>query len=123
MYIMHMGEIIKKRIEESGMRLGDVAKRVGKVRNTFYNWYNRDELPLEDVIKIGRAIKHDFSEDFPALFNQVSDPAQTYGGKVATEVSKCREELSMWKEKYFDLLEKHNHVLTNQLQKLFVPGQ
>lgn len=105
--MQHIGSIIEKVIRKEGHSLTDLSKAVGVNRRTLYNWFQQPRLSDEIVIRIGQTIKHDFSPEFPEKFV----PGDFY---VACDLSFRKQELNKWKEKYIDLLERYNLLLTLQ---------
>jgi hypothetical protein len=102
---LHQGEILEKVIRRTGPSLTDLSKLMNVNRRSIYNWFLQQRLKPEIIIKIGRAIGHDFSVEFPGLF--VSDDFKV---DAPTE-SKSENNLDVWKEKYIDLLERYNFIL------------
>lgn len=102
---IHQGDIIERVIRRQGHSLTDLAKLTGVNRRSIYNWFLQPKLKPENIIKIGQAIHHDFSVEFPGQFVS-EDFAVPEKAKVATE-----ETFDAWKEKYIDLLERYNLLL------------
>jgi plasmid maintenance system antidote protein VapI len=102
---VHHGEIIEKVIRREGPSLTDLAKIMKVNRRSIYNWFMQQRLKPETIIRIGRAMKHDFSIEFPEQF--VSDDFRE------EPVIKGELEASFdgWKEKYINLLERYNTLL------------
>ena len=93
----HRGEIIKKAIEDSGLSVVKVASLSGVPRATIYTIFDQDNPKLDHVIKIGKALRHDFSESFPELSKN-------------TTLQQDDENLT-WRLKYYELMEKHMALL------------
>lgn len=106
----HQGNIIEKIIRREGHSLTDVAKALGVNRRSIYNWFLQPRLKPEIIIRIGQAVSHDFSIEFPALFVSADFNAAT--------ADAMPEEINIWKEKYLDLLERYNFLLEHQQRKL-----
>lgn len=106
----HNGEIVEKVIRREGHSLTDLAKITGVNRRSIYNWFLQPRLKPEIIIRIGRAIKHDFSVEFPGEFlpEDFVVPAEV---KSAAN-DEDDETLNVWKEKYIDLLERYNYLLS-----------
>src|SRR5687768_16698782 len=106
--MQHRGEIIKKAVNESGYKKSQLAIRLGVKRGTVYNYFDRPDVSLDIVLKIGKIIHHDFSKDITELKN--------YKQAEDTPVSKDpdqnpRYDADYWKDKYYSLLEIHNELL------------
>lgn len=102
----HGGKIVWKAIEESGLTLTKIIKASKVPKSTFYRIKDQIQPKLDHIIKIGKAIGHDFSKDFPEL----TTPALT------------EEENLTWKFKYFEILEKYT-VLLEQKEKYGKKGK
>ncbi|MHB1278786.1 MAG: hypothetical protein ACYC1Q_10340 [Bacteroidia bacterium] len=88
---------MEKRIKESGMTKTEVAKRVGRSRNQLNNWLEEDQLGFEKIVKIGYAIRYDFSNDFPEVeaFKSMAileEPAGEYN-----RLNECLSQVEYWK--------------------------
>lgn len=104
----HSGAIVEKVIRREGHSITDLAKLTGVNRRSIYNWFLQPQLKPEIIIKIGQAIKHDFSVEFPTQFiseDFIVDPRSFLGAENL-------EKLDVWKEKYLDLMERYNLLLT-----------
>ncbi len=108
----HNGEIVEKVIRREGHSLTDLAKITGVNRRSIYNWFLQPRLKPEIIIRIGRAIKHDFSAEFPGQFapEDFVTPAEVKSPTTALD----DETLDVWKEKYIDLLERYNYLLSEK---------
>lgn len=106
----HYGEIVEKVVRREGHSLTDLAKITGVNRRSIYNWFLQQRLKPEIILRIGRAIKHDFSIEFPREF--VPDDFKVETKAELSLNTDDREEVNVWKEKYIDLLERYNLMLT-----------
>lgn len=107
----HQGNIIEKVIRREGHSLTDLARSAGVNRRSIYNWFLQPRLKPEIIIKIGQAISHDFSVEFPAQFISADF------AKDGASADAVPEEFNMWKEKYLDLLERYNFLLKHVKQR------
>jgi len=99
----HRGEIIKKRIHESGLAVSLISKRTGISVATIYRMYHSADASLDHLVKIGKAIKWDFKEDIPDL----RDP-------------EAQENLN-WKLKYMELSEKYIKLMEEKVAYIPAP--
>jgi len=115
---IHRGALLQQYVEESGLSVTQLTKRVGYSRSSYYNHINDANLPIDILLKYGKVIKHDFFVDFPELMSNVlyephTDFASLSNAETIEEAIKQRD---TWKEKYFELLEKY-HLLKEKLEK------
>jgi lambda repressor-like predicted transcriptional regulator len=111
--MVHQGDVIERIIRRQGHSLTDLARLTGVNRRSIYNWFLQPRVRPENIIRIGQAIHHDFSAQFPDQFVSedflpVDDQAKIVDDKI-----------DVWKEKYVDLLERYNLLLriaTGELQ-------
>lgn len=113
--LIHQGEKIEKVIRRTGPSLTDLAKLMNVNRRSIYNWFMQKRLKPEIIIRIGRAIGHDFSVEFPGLF--ISDDFKVEAAKE----SESENNITAWQEKYIDLLERYNDLLELKEQRLLSP--
>jgi predicted transcriptional regulator len=105
---MHRGEILKKAIQRSPYSITTIAKRLGKVRETLYNWFENPDLDIERMLEIGQIIGYDFSHDLESDLLQLkvlSEPKSDYG-----KLQKCEVELKECMRKMIDLLSENNRL-------------
>src|SRR5688572_9959087 len=53
--MIHQGKTLKQQIKLSGRKVDAVAKDVGVVRTTIYDWYKEEVLPAETLEKLKAA--------------------------------------------------------------------
>lgn len=94
---------MKKAVIESGIKVTHLAKAIHKDPKTIYNWYQLRNVPLDNLLEIGKFIKHDFADDIPEMRNFLLEKSQV-------EVD--------YKQKYIDLLEEHNILLKAKHEEL-----
>lgn len=103
--MQHRGEIVKKAVDESGYKKAQLARTMKIERKTLYNYFDRADLAIDTILKIGKIIHYDFSEDIKELRNirpMVEERAvPLYSGQDA----------DFWKDKYLKLLEEYNGLL------------
>ncbi|MEJ7560761.1 MAG: hypothetical protein WKF66_20790 [Pedobacter sp.] len=104
--LQHRGQIVEKVIRRKGTSLTDLAKVMKVNRRTLYNWFKQRNLKQETIVRMGFAMNHDFSVEFPDLL--ISEDF-----KVKSPVQlKVDSKGDDWKEKYIDLLERYTSLLT-----------
>ena len=113
----HQGDVIERIIRRQGHSLTDLARLTGVNRRSIYNWFLQQRLKPENIIKLGQAINHDFSQQFPDQF-----VPEDFVGKTVN-VETVAEPLDQWKEKYIDLLERYNLLLRISSGELQLPGK
>ena len=110
----HHGKIIEYRIRKNGYSISDLARSTHVNRRSVYNWFTQKQLKSNIIYRIGCALKHDFSEEFPELFTS-DDFKQIYTVKhpytYSNSINPNFDETEIWKNKYLGLLEKYNEVL------------
>ena len=107
--MQHKGEIVERAVRQSGFKLTEVAKRVGKSRRWMYDAFGNPDLSIDYVLQIGKVIHHDFTVDI----NELKGMKQSFK-EPASEYVREEETVDYWKNKYYQLLEKHNSLLEKQ---------
>jgi predicted transcriptional regulator len=105
--MIHRGEIVKKAIENSGISITQIAKRMKKSRQWVYDQFENPTVPIETVFLIGSIIQYDFSEEVRSL-NLLHEKKTIY--TKSSNNSTLETEIN-WKEKYYHLLEEHALLL------------
>jgi transcriptional regulator with XRE-family HTH domain len=109
---VHRGKIAEKAVRESGISLTSLAERLSVSRRTLYNYFLQQDLSIHTMLAIGKIIHVDFSKLLPKDGYIIPAP-QIF------EVNDSQPEKGQayWKDKYYTLLEKHNELLVQQLNK------
>jgi predicted transcriptional regulator len=110
--MQHRGEIIRKAVYNSGYTITDIAKGIGKSRKWMYLMFENSNVSLDVVLKIGKIIHYDFTEDIKEFshFLKTSTIQQT-------SIFKEEHSADYWKDKYLQLLEEYNALLKKQENK------
>lgn len=69
----HRGEIVKKVLTIQGVNLKSLSKQINMNRQTLYNQLEREDMFTPYILKIGEAIKYDFSKLIPELDEEMKD--------------------------------------------------
>lgn len=113
--MIHRGEIVEKAVRSSGTSITNLAKRLGKSRRHIYNLFNNSNVSWEMILEIGKIIHYDFGPDF-SEFSKIKE--YSTGGSEAQIISDSSENYNStdWKNKYFELLEKYNELMTKYIK-------
>lgn len=104
----HKGQIVETRVRASGMSISNVAKALNVNRQTLYNWFAEYDLEPYKILRVGKVIHHDFTEDFPKLINPLGSPAPA--NLESIESADCAKELNAVWAKYGAMAEKYFHL-------------
>jgi transcriptional regulator with XRE-family HTH domain len=123
----HYGEIIERTIRRNGYSISELARLMKVNRRSIYNWFNQPKFKPEIIFKIGCALKHDFSNEFPELFSSEEFQHAFNNSKLLNTalLSEEREKINYWKDKYINLLEEYNQILaisSNKINTLSYPS-
>lgn len=112
----HYGEIIEKVVRRNGYSISELARLAEVNRRSIYNWFNQQKLKPEVIYKIGCALRHDFSNEFPELFTSADfqQAFEIHKSVRAAAVVEEKERINYWKDKYINLLEEYNQLLTSK---------
>ncbi len=104
------GQVLATAVEASGLNKETVAAKAGYKRSSYYKHIKDPNLEYHILIAYGRALKHDFTEEFPDMPKYVlDDPQETYGKPITLD--EAIKQRDYWKDKYIDLLEKYNGLI------------
>jgi len=109
----HYGEIIERTIRRNGYSISELARLMKVNRRSIYNWFNQPKFKPDIIFKIGCALKHDFSNEFPELFSTEEFQNAFSNHKLLNSelLFEEREKINYWKDKYINLLEEYNQIL------------
>jgi plasmid maintenance system antidote protein VapI len=112
----HYGEIIERTIRRNGYSISELSRLMNVNRRSIYNWFNQPKFKTDIIFKIGCALKHDFSIEFPELFSSEEFQKAFNQKKFSAEVNVLEEmeKVNYWKDKYINLLEDYTQALSMQ---------
>ncbi|HIX26658.1 MAG TPA: helix-turn-helix domain-containing protein [Candidatus Barnesiella excrementigallinarum] len=57
---IHLGKLIKKKFNESGLTVNEFAQRINRSRTVVYNIFERESIDIKMLEEISRALNYDF---------------------------------------------------------------
>lgn len=108
--MQHRGEIVERAVRQSGYPLTKLVARLGKSRRWIYNAFENAQLPIDHILRIGKIIHHDFSDQIEELHIKPHQTEEPFDHPYA-----AGRDAEYWRTRYYDLLEKYNALLENRL--------
>jgi len=106
----HRGEILQNRLNvysnDSGISLSRIAEKAGYDQSTLYRHFAKHDLKLHIIQRYAKAIQYDFSEEIPEIKDLFVTTLNSEGDSHSA---------AHWKNKYIELLERHNKMLEEKL--------
>ena len=102
----HQGQIVRKVIKDSGYTKTFIAERMNMSRNTLHNKLGNSTLSAYFLYRLGKAIRYDFTKDFPEL-----KETDLYKDAFERPMVYETEELIQLHANYTKLLEEYNRLL------------
>lgn len=113
---IHRGKILQQLVDATRTNKSVIAERAGYSRASYYKHIQEPELEYRIITAYGKAIKHDFTKEFPEMPKYLlEEPDVSYSKDLTIE--DAREQIEYWKNKYVELLEKYNHLIEEQMKK------
>ena len=115
---LHHGQTIERIIRRNGFSITELARLTNVNRRSVYNWFNQRHLKPEIIYRIGAVINHDLSTVFPSLYQYdefIQQDLNTNEEEVETQ--ELNVEGNIWKDKYIELLERHNQLLLAHFER------
>ncbi|WGQ11152.1 helix-turn-helix transcriptional regulator [Pedobacter gandavensis] len=100
------GDVIE-RIVRKKIGISELSRKLQVSRTAIYNWFEYGQINLDTICKIGQAIDHDFTKEFPEEFAN----AQNSAADTPTENKDGANGVDYWINKYINLLEQYNDLL------------
>jgi hypothetical protein len=118
--LKNQGEIIQKEILKTGISVTAVAEKISMSRENLYKIFKRDKVDPYLILRIGKAINHDFSANFrdEEFANLLMEPESEYEN-LDLKNKRLEKELNVFKEKCFALMEENRILLSGKLQEYF----
>lgn len=60
---IHIGEIIKQKVQEQNMSIADFASRICCDRTTVYDLFKRSSIDINRLLRISEALEYNFIEE------------------------------------------------------------
>ena len=125
--MVHIGQKIRKVVNEQRIPVKEFASKINKSRTVVYNIFERQTIDTGLLINIGSALKHNFFLHYvdDNEFSAVKDENQAYIKRdeeiklLKTELQQNKKEISELKEK-LELTKKINTLLEEKLNKFNV---
>ncbi|MFC6101476.1 terminase gpP N-terminus-related DNA-binding protein [Olivibacter domesticus] len=110
----HYGEIIEMVVRRNGYSISELARSLRLNRRSIYNWFSRPKLRVEIIFNLGCALRYDFSREFPELFSSEDFSKVLYKNKLnnITFFTEEEERANYWRNKYVNMLEEYNQMLS-----------
>lgn len=114
---IHRGQILKNVVELTGENKETVAEKAGYTRGSYYKHIQEPDLAYHILAAYGRAIKYDFTIDLHEMPKYIiaEEPEGDFDRNMSIE--KALALLSIWKDKYIELLEKYNAMIEEKYVK------
>jgi predicted transcriptional regulator len=113
----HYGQIVEYIVRKNGYSITDLATGLNVNRRTIYNYFQNKTVKYDVIYKIGLIVRHDFSKDFPELFTSDQFDINQRQRPVVNSVASATTDSTYWQDKYIQLLEAYNTVLTDRIAK------
>ncbi|MEJ7560417.1 MAG: helix-turn-helix transcriptional regulator [Pedobacter sp.] len=115
---LHHGQTIERIIRRNGFSITELARLTNVNRRSVYNWFNQRHLKPEIIYRIGAVINHDLSTVFPSLYQYDEFIQQDFTPNQEEAVAQEPSiEGNIWKDKYIELLERHNQLLLAHFER------
>lgn len=114
--VTHRGQLVEDAVRKSGFSLTVVAKRLDISRRTLYQWFTYPDLSSRKILKIGKVIGQDFSDQLSDLGNVVNEYEYPYGGSETLDYKKVLTERDKYLSLYHDLVAKHSKTMDKMMQ-------
>ncbi|WP_230682042.1 hypothetical protein, partial [Streptococcus pneumoniae] len=85
-------------VEKSHLSVVQITKLIDRSRSQLYNDFDNPDMDWTVIRKIGRAIKHDFAQDFPEFdmyASSLSEPDPDSGNDF--EMQALMKQIDKWK--------------------------
>lgn len=102
------GKILHRVAKTSQLSIREIVEKAGYKYSTFFAHIKQPDLPFEILAKYGKAMDHDFSNEFPEISDYVTEDKKNYSKELSyQELSADRDK---WRQKYFETAEKYQRI-------------
>jgi AcrR family transcriptional regulator len=111
------GEVLRIVAKTSKLTIREITEKAGYKPPSFYLHVKQDDLPYETLARYGKALGHNFTDEFPEMSDYLFQDDQTTYQKKKHSYEELEHEKERWQGKYQELNEKY-HFLADKYQKL-----
>ncbi|RKD18218.1 hypothetical protein BCY91_15545 [Pelobium manganitolerans] len=101
------GEVLHIVAKSSRLSIGEITKKAGFKYPTFYAHVKREDLPFETLARYGKALGHNFADEFPEMGDFIFKEDEVVYGKKKMSYEELELERDRWQNKYHKLNEKY----------------
>ena len=113
---LHRGQILAATLKRLRLNRKKIANKAEYSRSAYYKHIADANLDFHILMAYGKAMGHDFTEEFPEMPRYIlEDPEESYIKPVTLE--QALHQRDMWRDKYLELLEKYNRLIEGQMSK------
>ena len=113
---LNRGQVLAAAVQASGLGKEEAARKAGYTRSAYYKHIENPNLDDHILIAYGKAIKYDFTAEFPEMPKYVlEEPEEAYGKPKSIE--EAIKMIELWKHKYLELLEKYNGLIEERMER------
>ena len=95
----------------------EAANKAGYSRSAYYKHIENPNLEYHILMAYGKAIRHDFTQEFPDMPKYlVEEPEEIFGKPVTFE--DAMKLMEAWRSKYYELIEQYNRELIEKYNRL-----
>jgi uncharacterized membrane protein YcgQ (UPF0703/DUF1980 family) len=112
------GQVLATLVEASGKNKEDIAAKAGYSRSSYYKHIENPDLDFHILIAYGKALNHDFREEFPDMPQYLVEDTDAYYGRTAETLEEALQQKEYWKNKYIDLMERYTALIEEKIAQL-----
>ena len=113
---LNRGQVLATAVGASRLSKEEVAKKAGYTRSAYYKHIENPNLDYHILMAYGRALKHDFTDEFPDMPKyMLEEPEKAYCKPKS--IDDALRFVEHWKHKYLELLEKYNRLIEERMEK------
>jgi len=111
--VPNYGRVVERVVRRHPMGISKIARKLQVSRRTVYNWFGQTKIDIDVLIRIGAAIGHDFSVDFPVEFAMLAGHQQDALDSIPEAGIRQGNPVYYWMHKYIKLLERYHETLSD----------
>lgn len=111
----HIGKTLNSVAENHVLSKVEIIQKAGyESQSTYYKHISQADLPFRILYKYARAMNYSFSKELPDFKRWLKENNLPELGSANPELADLTNELNLWKNKYYELLEKYNTLLESK---------
>lgn len=94
-----IGEIIRNTIRKSGFTQEEFAKEMGMTLRNLANLFNKEHIPIDQLIRASKYLKRDFISDYTKWLYENESTLKPYASQIVPDINVASDHQEIYRKK------------------------